>query len=65
VSERNLNLEAAVVQKVQEPRTLWEYGKGEAFSIFPQYGGGRVMTKGPVRQGKQTIGFIPDISILR
>jgi hypothetical protein len=57
-------VETTVVQKIQKRRTLWKYGKGSAFTTFPQYGGGRVMSRGSVLEEKQTIDYIPDISTL-
>jgi hypothetical protein len=39
-----------VVQKIQKRRTLWKYGKSSAFTTFPQYGGGGVMS---LRIGKR------------
>ena len=52
-----------MVQKIQKRRTLWEYGKGSAFTTFPQYGDGEAMT-GSVQEEKQTVECIPDISTL-
>jgi hypothetical protein len=57
-------LRIALVQKIQKRRTLWKYGKGSAFTTFPQYGGRGVMSRGSVREEKQTIDYIPDISTL-
>ena len=37
-------VETAVVQKIQKRRRLWNYGKGSAFTTFPQHGGGGVMS---------------------
>ena len=37
-------VETAVVQKSQKRRRLWKYGKGFAFTTFPQHGDGGVMS---------------------